>query len=161
MKITNARSWIVNAPWNDSPGDGSKGTRSKNFVFIQVDTYEGVTGWGEITTYPGPVVNGAIAAFVDQIGAWLIGENPEDIERIWAKIFRGLTYIGTRGATTSTSCFGLRLSMRDIQPTYPVPGVTGRAGVAVSYPPTRPATMSPTWLVVRGRSPSEAISSVR
>lgn len=76
-------------------------------------------------------------------------------------IENGVAIDGTKkySTTMSSFCFGLLLSMRDIQPTYPV--LTGRSVVAVSYPPTRPETMSPIWLVVRGRSPSEAISLVR
>ena len=102
MKITNARSWVVKVPWDDNPGAGVvRQPVDRTFVFIQVDTDEGITGWGEITTYPGPVANRAISAYVDQIGKWLVGENPEDIERIWHKIFRGMTYVGSRGATTA------------------------------------------------------------
>ena len=54
-----------------------------------------------MTTYPGPVANRAVAAYIDQIGDWLKGENPANIEALWGKIFRGLTYVGTRGATTA------------------------------------------------------------
>ena len=114
MKITNARSWIVRAPWNDNPNPDNKTGGSRTFVFIQVDTDEGITGWGEITTYPGPVANRAISAFVDQIGKWIIGENPEDIERIWSKIFRGMTYVGSRGATTA-AISGIDIALWDIR----------------------------------------------
>ena len=135
LKITNARSWIVRAPWNDNPGPDNKNTGSRTFVFIQVDTDEGITGWGEITTYPGPVANRAISAFVDQIGKWIIGENPEDIERIWSKIFRGMTYVGTRGATTA-AISGIDIALWDIrgkalnQPIYKLLGGAVRDRIA-------------------------------
>ena len=75
MKITNARSWVVKVPWDNNPGtDEIRQPTERTFVFIQVDTDEGITGWGEITTYPGPVANRAISAFVDQIGKWLVGD---------------------------------------------------------------------------------------
>ena len=145
MEITNARSWIARAPWNDSPGDESKKTGTKDFVFIQVDTDEGITGWGEITTYPGPVANRAISAFIDQIGKWLIGENPEDIERIWAKIFRGMTYTGTRGAT-SAAISGIDIALWDIrgkvlnQPVYKLLGGSVRESIALYTHPPSPTT---------------------
>ena len=142
MKITNARSWIVRTPWKEDPGDDSSKTNSRTFVFIQVDTDEGITGWGEITTYPGPVANRAISAFIDQIGHWLIGENPEDIERIWAKIFRGMTYVGTRGAT-SAAISGFDIALWDIrgkalnQPIYKLLGGRVRDRIALyTHPPS-------------------------
>ena len=142
MKITNARSWIVRTPWKEDPGDDSSKTDSRTFVFIQVDTDEGITGWGEITTYPGPVANRAISAFIDQIGHWLIGENPEDIERIWGKIFRGMTYVGTRGAT-SAAISGFDIALWDIrgkalnQPIYKLLGGRVRDRIALyTHPPS-------------------------
>lgn len=141
LKITNARSWIVRAPWNDNPSPDNTNTGSRTFVFIQVDTDEGITGWGEITTYPGPVANRAISAFVDQIGKWIIGENPEDIERIWSKIFRGMTYVGTRGATTA-AISGIDIALWDIrgkalnQPIYKLLGGAVRDRIALyTHPP--------------------------
>jgi galactonate dehydratase len=116
---------------------------NRTFVFIQVDTDEGVTGWGEITTYPGPVANGAIAAFVNQIGKWLVGENPEDIERIWTKIFRGMTYVGTRGATTA-AISGIDIALWDIrgkvlnQPVYKLLGGAVRDKIALYCHPPEP-----------------------
>ncbi len=143
MKITNARSWIVRSSWQDSPGDPSKNT-DRTFVFVQVDTDEGITGWGEITTYPGPVANSAISAFVDQIGKWLIGEDPEDIERLWSKIFRGMTYVGTRGAT-SAAISGLDIALWDIkgkilnQPIYKLLGGAVRDRIALYTHPPQPS----------------------
>lgn len=144
MKITSARSWVVKTPWDDNPGaDEVRDPKTRTFVFIQVDTDEGITGWGEITTYPGPVANGAIAAFVNQIGKWLVGENPEDIERIWAKIFRGMTYVGTRGATTA-AISGIDIALWDIrgkalnQPVYKLLGGAVRDKIALYCHPPEP-----------------------
>jgi galactonate dehydratase len=144
LKITSARAWVVKTPWDNNPGAGEvrEGT-NRTFVFIQVDTDEGITGWGEITTYPGPVANGAIAAFVNQIGKWLVGENPEDIERIWAKIFRGMTYVGTRGAT-SAAISGIDIALWDIRgkalnhPVYKLLGGAVRDKIALYCHPPEP-----------------------
>ena len=102
MKITNVRSWLVRIPWDQNPGSGVvRHPDQRTLFFVQVDTDEGITGWGEVTTYPGPVANRAVAAYIDGIGEWLRGEDPAQIEAIGQKIFRGLTYVGTRGATTA------------------------------------------------------------
>jgi galactonate dehydratase len=115
VKITNVRSWIVKVPWDNNPGTGEvRVPGRRGLVFVQVDTDEGVTGWGEITTYPGPVANRAVAAYVNEVGAWLRGEDPSKIEALWHKIFRGLTYVGTRGATTATIS-GIDIALWDIR----------------------------------------------
>ena len=54
MKITRVRPWIVRGPQEQV--DGQIADRSEHmakYVFVQVETDEGLTGWGEITTYPG------------------------------------------------------------------------------------------------------------
>ena len=137
MKITNVRSWVVKVPWDNNPGgDTVRAPGRRALVFVQVDTDEGITGWGEITTYPGPVANRAVAAYVNEIGAWLRGENPERIEAIWVKIFRGLTYVGTRGATTA-AISGIDIALWDIrgkvlgQPIYQLLGGPVRDTIAL------------------------------
>ena len=137
MKISNIRSWIVNIPWDRNPG--AKEVRDlghREFIFVQVDTDEGITGWGEVTTYPGPVANRSIAAYINQIGAWLKGENPQNIEAIWGKTFRAMTYVGTRGATTA-AISAIDIALWDIrgkvlgQPIYQLLGGPVRDKIAM------------------------------
>ncbi|MEZ4680522.1 MAG: mandelate racemase/muconate lactonizing enzyme family protein [Caldilineaceae bacterium] len=144
MKITDIRSWVVKIPWDDNPGAGVvRVPINRAFIFVQVDTDAGVTGWGEVTTYPGPVANRAVAAYIDQIGSWLRGENPENIEAIWHKIFRGLTYVGTRGATTA-AISAIDIALWDIrgkvlgQPIYQLLGGPVRESIAMYCHPYRP-----------------------
>ena len=151
MKITNIRSWIVKIPWDDNPGAGDvRDPGRRAFIFVQVDTDEGITGWGEVTTYPGPVANGAVAAYIDQIGAWLEGENPENIEALWGKVFRGMTYVGTRGATTA-AISAIDIALWDIrgkvlgQPIYQLLGGPVRDRIAMychPYNPTSPEAIT-------------------
>ena len=102
MKITSIRPWVVSVPWDNNPGgDRPRSPHMRTFVFVQIDTDEGLTGWGEITTYPGRVANYAIAAFVREVGNLIVGKDPSHIELLWHLIFREMTYLGTRGATTA------------------------------------------------------------
>ena len=87
MKITGVRPWLVK----------SGGSYWGEFLFVEVTTDEDVSGWGEITTTT-RLANRALSAMLRQIGADLIGENPAHIERLWHKIFRSFTYMGSRGA---------------------------------------------------------------
>ena len=87
MKITGVRPWLVKAStsyWGE-------------YLFVEVTTDEGVSGWGEITSTT-KSANRALAAILRQVGDRIIGDDPSRIEYIWHKIFRGFTYMGSRGA---------------------------------------------------------------
>ncbi len=103
MKITGIAPWLVR----------TSGTGWGEYLFIEVRTDEGVTGWGEITTTTRPA-NRAIAAVVRTLNDLLIGEDPSQIERIWHKTFRSFTYMGTRGAT-SQAVSGVDIALWDIR----------------------------------------------
>jgi galactonate dehydratase len=147
VKITNIRSWTVKIPWDHNPGAGvvrDAGTRA--FIFVQVETDAGLNGWGEVTTYPGPVANRAVAAYIDQIGDWLKGENPANIEALWHKIFRNMTYVGTRGATTA-AISAIDIALWDIrgkvlgQPIYHLLGGPVRDRIALYCHPYKPTSV--------------------
>lgn len=90
MKITEILPWLVR----------SEGSYWGEFLFVEVRTDEGVTGWGEITTTT-PTANRGVAAMVRQTGDLLAGEDPSHIEALWHKVFRAFTYMGSRGAGTN------------------------------------------------------------
>lgn len=102
MKISSITPWIFKYQASDTPaGERRKITRDRNLVFVQVDTDEGITGWGEVTTYPGKSANRAICGFIRELDDLLRGDDPARIEATWQKVFRSHTYLGTRGATTA------------------------------------------------------------
>jgi galactonate dehydratase len=87
MKITGVKPWLVKAEssyWGE-------------YLFIEVTTDAGVSGWGEITTTT-KIANRALCSILKQVGAMIAGEDPSHIERLWHKLFRGFTYMGSRGA---------------------------------------------------------------
>ncbi|MBO1078440.1 mandelate racemase/muconate lactonizing enzyme family protein [Roseomonas haemaphysalidis] len=89
MKIARIIPWIVR----------TRGTPWGEFLFVEVRTDEGVTGWGEITTTT-RMANRAVGAILRQLNDLLVGDDPEQIEKIWHKVFRAFTYMGSRGAPT-------------------------------------------------------------
>lgn len=97
MQITRIRPWHVTGPAPQVDVDAPR----LSYVFLQVETDEGLTGWGEITTYPGTIANRTIVAALEQVGKFLRGDDPLEIEAVWHKVFRAFTYMGTRGATTA------------------------------------------------------------
>jgi galactonate dehydratase len=87
MKITGVRPWLVKATssyWGE-------------YLFVEVTTDEGISGWGEITSTT-KIANRALAAILRQVSGQIEGEDPSRIERLWHKLFRSFTYMGSRGA---------------------------------------------------------------
>ena len=103
MKITNVRPWLVAA----------EGTYWGEYLFVEVSTDEGITGWGEITTTT-KLANRALCAILRQLNGVLVGEDPAHIERLWHKVFRSFTYMGSRGA--AVECLSaIDIALWDIQ----------------------------------------------
>ena len=69
MKITEIEIFDIHCPkrppWNP--------------VFVRIHTDEGITGWGEITNYPGSVGNRAIQRYAAEIKEFLVGSDPTQI----------------------------------------------------------------------------------
>ena len=74
MKITDIQTFTVGNPW-------------KNWVFIKVNTDQGISGLGEATAglsaKPGE-------AQVEELSRFLIGEDPRHPEYIWQKMYKGM-----------------------------------------------------------------------
>ena len=101
MRITKVTPWLISAPapYLDTAND-NKEPRQREYVFIEVSTDEGITGWGEITGTL-PVANRSVCAALRHVSDLIEGDDPRLIEMIWNKIFRSFTYMGSRGATTN------------------------------------------------------------
>lgn len=87
MKITGVQPWLVKASssyWGE-------------YLFVEVTTDEGISGWGEITSTT-KIANRALCSILKQVGVQIAGEDPSKIERLWHKLFRSFTYMGSRGA---------------------------------------------------------------
>jgi galactonate dehydratase len=103
LKITSINPWLVKV----------EGTYWGEYFFIEIQTDEGITGWGEITTTT-LIANRSVAGIIEQLNDLLIGEDPSHIEHIWHKVFRSFTYMGSRGATTHVVS-GIDIALWDIR----------------------------------------------
>ena len=95
MKITKVTPWLIGLPmpYLDAP---HLAPRSAEFAFVQVDTDEDITGWGEFTVST-PAANRAAIEVLRQTSDLIEGDDPSHIELIWHKIFRAFSYMGSRG----------------------------------------------------------------
>jgi galactonate dehydratase len=89
MKITKIVPWLIRteaSTWGE-------------YLFVEVRTDEGISGWGEVTTTT-RAANRAVATMLQQLNELLAGTDASRIEETWHKVFRAFTYMGSRGATT-------------------------------------------------------------
>ena len=98
MKITSVRPWVVARP---RAGLETASDASHPYVFVQVDTDAGITGWGEITTYPGSVANRLIAGVIREASELVVGEDPSRIEAIYGTSCSGSSPTRARGARSA------------------------------------------------------------
>lgn len=144
MKITELKPWIVTVPTLSFRPE--EGTVKREYLFLQVNTDEGITGWGEVTNYPGPVANYAVAGVLRQLSDFLKGDDPSRIEAIWNKVFRGFTYMGTRGLTTAVVS-AIDIALWDIRgkalglPIYQLLGGAVRDSIPLYTHPPRGTTV--------------------
>ncbi|MCI0438005.1 MAG: hypothetical protein L0177_02615, partial [Chloroflexi bacterium] len=83
------------------------------WVFVEIETDEGITGIGEATNSPrrgSEIVGRALQIMRDS----LIGKDPSHIEKIWIEMFRNYTYLGNRGLIT-TAISGVNAALWDIK----------------------------------------------
>lgn len=83
------------------------------WMFLKVETDEGITGWGE------PVLEGSsktVEACIEDFRELLIGEDPCKIEHIWQLLYRGTFYRG--GPIIMSAISGIEMALWDIKGKY-------------------------------------------
>ena len=143
MKITKITPYLVSAPAPFLPTSNAK-ANNREYLFVEVNTDEGVTGWGEVTCTR-EQANRGVASLIRHVSDLLEGDDPKNIEKIWHKVFRHFTYMGSRGATTSVLS-GIDIALWDIRgkvlgvPVYELLGGPVRDAVDVYCHPQDGAT---------------------
>ena len=133
MKITAFRLYPVKPRW----------------LFLAIDTDEGITGWGE------PIIEGrahSVAAAVNELSEYLIGKDPRRINDHWQTLYRGGFYRG--GPILMSAISGIDQALWDIkgkalgQPVYELLGG-----------PVRDTMKTYTW--VGGDDPAQESEQIR
>ncbi len=87
MKITNLKTFVVGNPW-------------KNWVFVKVETDEGLTGLGEAT---GGLKTLPIEAEVHELSRFVIGADPLQPEKLWQQMYKGV-FLNSSPALSAIEC---------------------------------------------------------
>ena len=64
------------------------------WLFVRVETADGIVGWGEGTNFPGVQ---PIATAIGNLRSAVVGESAWDIEKLWNRMYRYLYYNGMGG----------------------------------------------------------------
>ena len=140
MKITDVRAQLLKPTPDSSEWFGS-------WLLVFVDTDEGVTGMGEASNTPG-AGSFILADALDWVKDSVVGEDPADIDRLWNKLFRRFSYMGSRGMATCLIS-GIDIALWDIKgktlgrPIYDLLGGRFREGVPCTPTPGSVAASPP------------------
>ena len=96
MKITSVRTFIA-------------GLDRRNYLFVRVQTDEGIHGIGEAYSC-GP--DDATAAVVADFETWLVGKDPRDVEALWHLMYAGSRFPG--GSILNSALSGIEHALWDI-----------------------------------------------
>jgi galactonate dehydratase len=118
MKITGIRTFLMQA---GTPDVGARPTASgkpahqpfsgtRNWLFLKIDTDEGMTGIGECSGWP-RVVETAIK----DLAPLLIGEDPMHTEKIWQKMQVAMMGHGMLGTVGGGAMTGIDMALWDIK----------------------------------------------
>ncbi|MCH6470199.1 galactonate dehydratase [Sinomonas terrae] len=94
MKVTSLTTYTVPPRW----------------LFLKIETDEGVTGWGE------PVLEGraaTVAAAVEELADYVVGQDPRNIEDLWTVMYRAGFYRG--GPIMMSAIAGIDQALWDIK----------------------------------------------
>lgn len=85
-------------------------TLPPRWLFVRIETDDGIVGWGE------PVLEGraaSVAATVEELSDYLIGQDPGRIEDLWTVLYRGGFYRG--GGIHMSALAGIDQALWDIK----------------------------------------------
>lgn len=116
MKITGVETFLMQVgPRPESHGagkargaDGHGGSR--NWLFVRVLTDEGIYGVGEGSGWPR-----VVRAAVKDYASLLVGESPDDIDRLWHKLYLGSMGHGLLGTVGGGALSAIEMALWDIK----------------------------------------------
>lgn len=107
MKITSIKTFLVRPTL---PAGEARSGWGRNFLFVKVNTDEGIHGIGEAYSC-GP--DDATERVIADFGEWLVGKDPQEIERLWQLMYNGSRFPG--GSIVNSAISGIEHALWDIK----------------------------------------------
>jgi len=104
MQITDIKTFLV-----DATPKGGWGGGGRNWLFVKIETDEGISGIGEASGWPR-----VIQTAITDLTTILIGEDPCRIERLWQKMLLGMMGHGMTGVVGAGAMTGIEIACWDI-----------------------------------------------
>jgi L-alanine-DL-glutamate epimerase-like enolase superfamily enzyme len=113
MKITDVKAMVLTYPLAKPIMDATYTLPNRNAVLVEIETSEGLTGIGEAAYFGGPPV---ITRMIieKELKAYLVEEDPLDIERLWETMYQRSIKHGRKGAVIA-SMSGIDIALWDIK----------------------------------------------
>jgi galactonate dehydratase len=105
MKITAINTFLVDATPPKGWGGGGR-----NWLFVKVETDEGLHGIGEASGWPR-----VVETAVQDLAPILIGEDPSRIERLWQKMLLAQMGHGMTGVVGAGAMTGIEIALWDLR----------------------------------------------
>jgi galactonate dehydratase len=104
LKITDITCYAVDATYKEMP------QMPRNFTIVEIGTDEGIVGIGDCTNWP---VGDSLPHVVKELGQYIIGQDPFNIEKLWQDMYRASNYVGLAGLAV-TAISGIEIALWDI-----------------------------------------------
>jgi len=90
------------------PASAQTRSGARNYMFVKIETDEGIVGWGEATSGPR-----SVGTMVEEFGEQLIGKDPGRIEQHWQTLYH---HFHVRGGVIQMSAIsGIEIALWDIK----------------------------------------------
>ena len=109
MKISAVRTHLLDYRLGVAFESASMRFDRRAHVLVEIECDDGTVGWGECLGPARP--NAAVVAAYEP---WLIGADPLETEKIWARLYNALRDQGQRGLTL-TALSGIDIALWDIK----------------------------------------------
>ncbi|WMS45003.1 mandelate racemase/muconate lactonizing enzyme family protein [Acuticoccus sp. MNP-M23] len=111
MKITEIKTYLMQVGGRPGLATAEGSFRgSRNWLFVRIETDEGVSGIGECSGWP-RVIERAVQDFAHL----LVGEDPRDIDRLWHRLYIGAMGHGMTGTVGGGALTGIEMALWDIK----------------------------------------------
>lgn len=104
MRITDIKTFLV-----DATPPGGWGGGGRNWLFVKVETDEGLYGLGEASGWPR-----VIQTAIEDLKTILVGQDPTRIELLWQKMLLGMMGHGMTGVVGAGAMTGIEVALWDI-----------------------------------------------
>ena len=105
MKITAIKTFLMHA----APPEAG-GWSARNWLFVKVETNEGIYGIGEASGWPR-----VVEIAIHDLTPLMLGEDPFNIERLWSKMQAAIMSHGMTGIVGGGAITGIEMALWDIK----------------------------------------------